>query len=177
MLFRSHTIVFIITAEYNGVAGQFNVSLGTVTQTVDRVTLVFSNFFGNPGAITVAQTGSLIADVYPSRILVTNAGASLSKVTALLNGLTIERPDDLELLLVSPSGVNYVLLSDAGGTVSSVNNINLTFSDAAGSTIPDAGPMSAGTFRPTSVNSTAVAFPAPAPAGLISIRRRLEPPR
>jgi len=155
----------IITADYNGLAGQFNVSLGTVTQTVDRVTVVAAGLFCNPGALTVAQTGSLIADVYPSRILVANAGASLSTLTVTLNGLTIERPDDLELLLVSPGGVNYVLLSDAGGTVTPVSNITLTFSDAAGNFIPDAGPLSAGTFRPTSVNSTAVAFPAPAPGG------------
>jgi len=64
-----------LAADYNGVAGQFNVSLGTVTQTVDRVTVVSSNLFCNAGAISVAQTGSLIADVYPSRILVANAGA------------------------------------------------------------------------------------------------------
>jgi hypothetical protein len=31
--------------------------------------------------------------------------------------------------------------------------------------VADAGPMTAGSFKPTSVNSTAVAFPAPAPAG------------
>lgn len=154
-----------ITAEYNGVAGQFNVSLGTVTQTVDRVTVVSSNLFCNPGTMTVAQTGSLIADVYPSRILVANAGASVGKITVTLNGLTIERPDDLELLLVSPGGANYVLLSDAGGTATPVSNIALTFSDAAATLIADAGPMTAGTFKPTSVNSTAVAFPAPAPAG------------
>lgn len=154
-----------ISADYDGVAGQFNVSLGSVTQTVDRVTVLSANSFCNPGAITVAQTGALIADVYPSRILVSNVDSNLTEVTVTLNGLTIERPDDLELLLVSPSGSNYVLLSDAGGTVTSVSNIVITFSDAAASFIPDAGPLSAGTFKPTSVNSTAVAFPAPAPSG------------
>jgi len=154
-----------ITAEYNGVAGQFNISLGTVTQTVDRVTSVSGNVFSNGGTITVPQTGSLIADVYPSRILVTNGGSSLSKITITLNGLTIERPDDLELLLVSPAGAKYVLLSDAGGTVTPVTNIALVFNDAAAGFIPDAGPMTGGTFKPTSVNSTTVAFPAPAPAG------------
>ena len=155
----------IITGEYNGVAGQFNGSLGTVTHTVDRVTVVSENSFCNPGLITVAQSGSLIGNVYPSRILVSGLVASVTKITVAINGLTMERPDDLELLLVSPGGSNYVLLSDAGGTASPVSNLALTFSDAAASFVPDAGPMSAGAFKPTSVNSTAVAFPAPAPAG------------
>lgn len=39
----------IITADYSGVAGQFNMSLGTVLQTVDGVTLVNGTTFCNTG--------------------------------------------------------------------------------------------------------------------------------
>lgn len=153
-----------IAATYNGSPGLFNTSLGTVTQRVDRVTEVVGNLFRNSGAIVVQQTGALTADVYPSRILVTNAGAGLSKISVTISNLSMPDPDDLELLLVGPQGQNFVLLTDSGGTATPANNVTLTFSDDAASAVADNGPLAAGTFKPTSVNATAASFPAPAPS-------------
>jgi len=155
----------IIAATYNGAPGLFNTSLGTVTQRVDRVTEILGNIFRDPGAIIVQQTGALTADVYPSRILVTNAGASLNKISLTISNLNLPDPDDLELLLVGPQGQNFVLMTDSGGTASAANDVTLTFSDDAASAIPDNGPLATGAFKPTSVNVTPASFPSPAPGG------------
>jgi subtilisin-like proprotein convertase family protein len=156
----SHTMA----ASYNGAPGQFNTSLGDVTQRVDRVTEIIGNVFRNSGQIVVQQTGALTADVYPSRIMVTNAGASLTKISVTISNLAMPDPDDLELLLVGPQGQSFVLISDSGGTATPASSVTLVFSDDAASAIPDNGPLASGTFKPTSQNVTAANFPSPAPA-------------
>lgn len=152
--------IHIITAEYTGNASFFG-SSATVTQIVDNATAVSGNTFANPGAITVGDT----ANVYPSHIFVTNLPGTISKVTMLLSNITYTRPDDLELLLVSPSGAQFIVLADAGGTASGMTGVTLTFDDGAPSLIPDSSAPSTGFYRPTDYNSTAAVFPPPAPSG------------
>ena len=74
-------------------------------------------------------------------------------------------PDDLDLLLVGPTGAALLFMSDAGGS-DDVSNVNLTFSDAA-SLLPDGSPLVSGTYRPTSYQGSDITetFVAPAPAG------------
>lgn len=150
-----------ITADYNG-AALFNTSSGSVTQAVNNPTLVSGSTFCNTGAIQVAS-GQTAAGVYPSRILVSGIGSSYCKMSVTLSNLSADVPDDVELLLVSPNGAKFVLLSDAGG-FSAVNNVTLTFRDDAASLVPDSGPLGSGAYRPTDVSSTPASFPAPAPA-------------
>jgi subtilisin-like proprotein convertase family protein len=153
----------VITADYSGSPGAFNFSSGNITQTVDNHTVVTGNTFCNPGPLTINTNGS--ATPYPSRIFVSGLGAALSGVTLSLNGLTHPRPDDIDVLLVSPSGQNFVPMSDTGGT-NAVTGITLTLSDSAASQIPDDTTLTTGTFRPTSVNALGQnAFPSPAPSG------------
>jgi hypothetical protein len=72
-------------------------------------------------------------------------------------------PDDIDMLLVGPGGQNAIILSDVGANAD-VTNLLLKLSDAGTAALPDAGPLVAGTFRPTNVTSTpADAWPAPAP--------------
>jgi hypothetical protein len=86
-------------------------------------------------------------------------------MTLTLNGLTHPRPDDIDILLVSPLGQTLVPMSDTGG-VNAVSGVTLTLSDSAASLIPDDTTLVTGTFRPTSVNALGQnAFPSPAPAG------------
>ncbi len=153
----------VITADYSGVPGSFNVSSGVLTQRVDTATVVSSNRYSNPGVITI-PAGATVPPAYPSRILVSNAGSTISNITVDIGGISIDRPDDLELLLVSPTGANIVLLSDAGGTVTPASGVSITFSDAAAGFVPDSGPLASGTFKPTSPTGAAT-FPAPAPGG------------
>ena len=53
---------------------------------------------------------------YPSNIFVTGL-PKVSKVTVILTNLTEARPDDLDIILVSPAGTIVKLMSDAGTTV------------------------------------------------------------
>jgi subtilisin-like proprotein convertase family protein len=152
-----------ITADYNGTAS-FLTSSGNTTQTVDNHTVVAGSTFCNTGVITFADAiapGG--ANVYPSRIFVSGLPGTISKVTVQIKSLNHLRPDDIDLLLVSPSGAKFILLSDAGGTTAT-SGANITFDDAAATTLPDGGPIVTGTYRPSSYTS-ADTFPSPAPAG------------
>ena len=152
-----------ISATYNESA-TFLTSTGNATQTVDNHTVVAGNTFSNTGVITFADAiapGG--ASVYPSRIFVSGLSGTIKKVTAQIKTLNHARPDDIDLLLVSPSGTKFILMSDAGGTTA-VSAATLTFDDAAASTLLDASALVTGTYRPSSY-TPADTFPASAPAG------------
>lgn len=99
--------------------------------------------FGAPGTTTGP------ANPYPSSITVVGlptSGVTVKSVT--INGVTHAFPDDLDILLQSPTGQNVVLMSDVGGS-NAITNVNYTFDDAASSLMSDAGLNAAGTYRPT----------------------------
>src|SRR6185436_18073099 len=155
--------VHAITADYNGTAS-FLTSSGNRTQTVDNHTVVTGSTFCNTGVVLFADAiapGG--ANVYPSRIFVSGLSGTISKVTVQVKSLNHARPDDIDLLLVSPNGAKFILMSDAGGTVAA-SGATLTFDDSAASTLPDSGAVATGTYRPSSYTS-ADTFPSPAPAG------------
>jgi len=54
-------------------------------------------------------------------------------------------------------------MSDAGGGAG-INNVTLTFDDAAASKLPDSSAIVAGTYKPTDF-VTGDTFPSPAPGG------------
>jgi subtilisin-like proprotein convertase family protein len=87
------------------------------------------------------------ATPYPSEIAVSGLG-SVSDVNVTVTGLSHTFPDDIGLLLVSPAGQSVILMTDSGGDVE-VNGINLTFDDAATAYLPDSGPLTSETYRPT----------------------------
>lgn len=152
---------FVATADYNGAPGQFNISSGNVTQQVNSPTVVTCLNFANNGGITVPN--SSVGSPYPSRIIVSGLGGSISKVTLTLNGLTTPTPDDLDLLLVGPGGQKFFFMGDAGGATA-LSGVNITLDDAAASQLPDATAITSGTWRPASYTGFDN-FPAPAPAG------------
>ena len=86
---------------------------------------------------------------YPSVIVVSGLSGTLIDVNVRVNGLTSTFPDDMALLLVAPNGARMVIQSDAGGDTD-VTNLTYTLDDQAGSALPDGGPLTSGTFRPTS---------------------------
>jgi len=154
----------LIRAVYDGTAS-FATSNSTLTQVVNNHTIVIGSTFCNPGPIAIpdgALTGGP-ATPYPSNIFVSGLAGAVSKVTLTLNNLTETRPDDLDMLLVGPNGARFVVMSDVGGQTA-IGNVTLTLDDAAASLLPDATPLTAGTFRPTAVNSgSGAVFPSPAP--------------
>ena len=114
----------------------------------------------------VAATPPNAATPYPSPLTVSGMVGTISDVTLTLNDVTEARPDDLDVLLQQSGGNNLVVLSDSGG-LNAVTNHDVTFDDAAASSLPDstAWPASPVTSKPVDYDPLAdEAMPAPAPA-------------
>lgn len=119
-------------------------NLGTVAFTFS---LPVASAWSNTAAMTIPSYG--VATPYPSSINVTGLVGRLSKATVTLNGLSHTFPHDINVLLVSPSGSNVLVMSHTGGG-NAATNLTLTFDDAAASSLPNYNPLSSGTFRPSS---------------------------
>jgi subtilisin family serine protease len=121
--------------------------------------------FQNSTAISIPAVGpDGAATPYPSKILVSGVPGDVSKLRVQLNQLSHDAPDDLDILLVGPTGQAVLLMSDAGGR-SPVYSARLTFADAAEATLPDEGPIVSGTFRPADFEPGSDWLPWPAPIG------------
>ena len=121
----------------------------------------------NGFSFTVAGTGPLTiptggaATPYPAVAVIPSVpGAVVTDLDVTLRQLTHTYPDDLDFLLVGPTGANATFMSDAGGG-DDVTAVDLLFDDAAATPIPDAAIITSGTYSPA--NYTADTFPAPAP--------------
>jgi large repetitive protein len=112
------------------------------------------------GPITIPDSGNAIP--YPSSIVVAGFTGGITDLTLSLNGLSHTWPDDIDILLVGPTGANSKFMSDAGGSLD-VLNVTLVFSDAAASALPDSGQITSGTYRPADYEPSTDVFPAPAP--------------
>jgi subtilisin-like proprotein convertase family protein len=117
------------------------------------------NIFRNSTPITIPDSGA--ASPYPSDITVSGVSGSVTKVTVSINGLSHTFPDDIDILLVGPGG-DAIIMSDAGNGFN-VNNVTLTFDDAAAASLPDEAQIVRGIYQPTNYEGTDP-FPAPAPA-------------
>ena len=134
----------------------------TIVTADDSVNVVFAN----PAPITintlpVPTPPPILAVPYPSTINVSGMTGTMTNVTVTLNGLTHARANDLDMLLVSPTGAKFVMMSDAGGTLAA-SNVTLTLDGAAGQALPSAAALASGTFRPSSY-FPGDTFPSPAP--------------
>ena len=138
-------------------------NLGTLTLdfSLGLKTIHTANFTNNT-AITIPDSGK--ASVYPSAIVVSEMPGVIQKVTATLKGYSHSWPDDVDVLLVGPSGQKVMLLGDCGGG-NAFNGITVTFDDAATSSAPDSGTITAGSYKPTNIDTSTDNLPAPAPAG------------
>ncbi|WP_019501560.1 beta strand repeat-containing protein [Pseudanabaena sp. PCC 6802] len=121
--------------------------------------------FSNTNNISIPSSGitSGTASLYPAPINVSGLTGSISKVTVTLNGFNHTFPDDVDVLLVSPTGQKAIILSDVGTSLDVVN-LNITLDDDAASSLPDASQLTSGTFRPTNIGASDP-FAAPAPTG------------
>lgn len=129
-------------------------------------------FTGGSFTLTDPASGSSAsqtANPYPGSINVTGLGTiptSGSNVTlTLTNFARSARPDDLDMLLVGPTGASLIIWSDVGGSGGSTGTLTITLSDAAASFLPDSGPLVSGTFKPTNESLAQDPFPSGAPAG------------
>ncbi|MBK9168057.1 MAG: proprotein convertase P-domain-containing protein [Bryobacterales bacterium] len=134
--------------------GEASVTLSTVDEAGEKTSMTFlvtvfprsSSMFANTSSLTVPVSGS--ASVYPSTIEVADVQGLINRVTVTLVGVNHTYPDDLDVLLVSPSGDKVLLMSDAGGSVDLVNT-RLEFADAAATGLPDNAQIASGTYKPT----------------------------
>ncbi|MCG3164755.1 MAG: hypothetical protein POELPBGB_00514 [Bacteroidia bacterium] len=112
---------------------------------------------GQPGT-TVGNGGP-----YPSTISVSGMPGTITNVTVALTNISHTFPDDIDMVLVSPTGQAVTLMSDVGGT-NDLINVNLTFADGSPA-MSDGGAIPSGTYAPTDF-TTPDNYPAPGPGGV-----------
>lgn len=173
----------LITATYSGTFN-FLTSNGSVSQRVNNPTVQnpanTTRYCNQASGITIPASGTSqgAAFPYPSNILIANQPGTINAVKIELNGYSSTAPGSLQSLLVGPAqNVASSIDFFSNPLVTSASNVNLVFSDAAGSSIPSSGALSSGTYRPYSrVTGNTYASPAPAgpyhyadPAGLTTL--------
>ena len=128
-------------------------------------------FSGNDASVTAVSRTTPIsipssgaAAPYPSSIVLNGAFGQISSVSVTLTGLSHTWPDDVDILLVGPTGNAVVLMSDAGGSLD-VNGVTLTFRDDAASSLADESQIVSGNYKSTNYEASVDSFPAPAPLG------------
>jgi Tol biopolymer transport system component/subtilisin-like proprotein convertase family protein len=114
----------------------------------------------NESPISIPAFGP--ASPYPSTITVSGLPGTVTKVTVSLR-ISHSFPEDVDVLLVGPTGATVVLMSDTGGA-GDLSSVLLTFDDAATQSLPFGAQIFGGTYRPTNFEGFE-AFPAPAPPG------------
>jgi uncharacterized repeat protein (TIGR01451 family) len=138
-------------------------NLGILTQTLPLgLITVPTLLWTNAAGITIPDVGK--ASVYPSLIAVSGVSGIVNKVTVTLLGYHHTWPDDVDVLLVGPTGQKVMLMSDCGGG-NALNGVTLTFDSDAISSVPDNSSIPSGTYKPTNIDTTSDNFPAPAPSG------------
>jgi len=138
--------------------------IGSAPQTITTGTInPVPQSFSNPANIAVPGAGtSGPAAPYPSTIAVAGVVDPVARVTVSINTASHTFPDDIDVLLVGPTGARIILLSDAGGSNDATGQ-TWTFDDSAANLVPDSAAIPTGTYRPTNYG-TGDTFPAPAPA-------------
>lgn len=112
------------------------------------------------------------ASPYPSVKFLSGLPATTTKVVIHVHGLSHGSPDDVRLVIMSPTFVAVELMRNCGGSTAvggglqsggvCHGGVELVFDQAAGSFLPDSGGFSSGTFKPTQFG-VAANLPMPAP--------------
>src|SRR5688572_29806316 len=126
--------------------------------------------FSNSTVINIPASGTApgIASPYPSTITVSGMTGAINNLEVRLNLINHSWGPDLDMLLVSPTGQKFIILSDAGSSVSFDVAATITLTDAAAAFMPTTGAIPNNTtWKPTNQSSieTATNFVAPAPVG------------
>ena len=99
------------------------------------------------GALTIPTQGN--ATPYPSTSsAIDGLVGTVTDVNLTLGGFTHAFPNDVDMLLVSPSGAKAIVMSDVGGGNPGVSGINVVLDDQAATSLPATNYVS-GTYRPT----------------------------
>jgi subtilisin-like proprotein convertase family protein len=149
----------LITARFDGDSS----FAGSSRSVVHTVTAAAGGMWCTNEPITVGEY--FTATPYPSPVTVAGAGPRTREVTVVLGDVNHEDSEELNVLLVSPTGQALTLLADIGDG-QELTALDLTFSDHAASHLPtEDDEVTSGSYRPTDDDSGGPdAWPAPAPA-------------
>ena len=118
--------------------------------------------FSSSGQVAIPGNGT--ATPYPSTLQVSGfRKGKIKDVNVTLRDFSHDRPDHVDILLVSPDGRNTLILSDVGGS-DRADNLTIVLDDQAFAALPLTSQLTSGTFRPTS-DGPIDTLPAPAPLG------------
>ena len=133
---------FLMGIQQTGV-GRFCVVAETLPASSSQVVCAIGDITGsgssytNTAAILIPGTGtSGPASPYPSNIAVAGFTGTVTKVTVTLKQLSHTFPDDVDVLLVGPTGQTVILMSDATGSTDWVGQTYI-FDSAASALLPD----------------------------------------
>jgi hypothetical protein len=140
--------------------------------------VIETGFFFNEAPITLPLVGQ--ANPYPSTIAVPEGtepdgfpqGSRITDVSVRFPAFSHTFPDDVDMLLVGPSGESIILMSDAGGPGPGVQNLDHAFiQDRRFSKIPNDGPLGElrATYRPANYRPSDDTFPDPDNPGEVLI--------
>ncbi|MBK9215519.1 MAG: carboxypeptidase regulatory-like domain-containing protein [Chloracidobacterium sp.] len=118
--------------------------------------------YESPGPIILGP-GPLAPEVAVP-IVVSGAPVIIGSMRVTLYDYSHTNPENVDALLVGPSGQAFVMMADAGGN-SATGPVTLSFRDAGPVLLADNGPLTTGQFEPTSWTTPIANFPAPAPPG------------
>ena len=106
--------------------------------------------FANPGSITINDDAA--ATPYPSTINVDLGliDADVVDVNVAIDDINHTRPEDLDVLLVGPTGADAQIIGDPGDGTDVVNE-NWILDDEAANPLPGPGAIGSGTYRPTNL--------------------------
>ena len=126
--------------------------------------------FANPTFITINDGNN--ASPYPSPVLVRGMVGGITSVAVSIFGLTHTNPEDVAIMLVSPSGVAKVVMNGVGGD-NNIAGVNLYISDSAAEFMPPTGPgttLQSDSYKPTNTADTGasagITFPIPGASGV-----------
>lgn len=105
--------------------------------------------------------GAPVVVPYPSSNVVSGLTGRIASLSVTLVNLSHTAPDDMDVLLVGPSGQTVLLMSDAGGS-NAVTGVNLTFAHSTGVNLPDTSAITSGTYEPSNYGA-GDSFPAAPP--------------
>src|SRR5215218_2646201 len=119
------------------------VTLAAPSPHAGKITINDATFDETTQTVTVGT-----ATPYPSEIVVSGLPGLITDVNVVLRGFSHTYPDDVDMLLIGPSGnLNAILMSDVGGSLD-VRSKTLILDDQATDVLPDSSQIRRGTFQP-----------------------------